>query len=98
MFKSNLFFKETIITTLATLATLAMAGCGNDSKVRLPPVPQAVDIKPSELTGTWEKKGYGEIIHFNNNTFETYQVNRNNCGVLNEQSTVELDTVLGHVT
>lgn len=53
---------------LAVLGTaILLTACGSDDKK-----PKNNPEQPAKLTGTWEQPGYGSIVVFADNTYETY--------------------------
>ncbi|OZG74495.1 peptidase [Hahella sp. CCB-MM4] len=55
-------------------------------------------VPASELTGTWEQRGYGQILEFAENTVTIYQYNQKNCIKLDEVSLTQANEILGKVS
>lgn len=79
---------------LAVLGTaILLTACGSDDKK-----PKNTPEPPAKLTGTWEQPGYGSIVVFTDNTYETYHALDKFCWRGGKGSLADLNISRQHLT
>ena len=93
--------KRTLSLCTVTTFSLLLAACdGSSSSITEPPPPVSVakDVLPSALAGTWEKRGYGQLVDFANGEVSVYQHTQHNCLLVAQINSADLDDTFGLVT